>query len=252
MVLRLGGSEVLDRGDHLVVRTPANPSFYWGNFLLVARPLGTGETARWLDRFTKEFPEATHRAIGIDTVNGDAGDVDDVAAAGLDQEINTVLVADSLPEPPTPETEIREVRSGDDWHAVNTVRCAVYGVPGSPAEADFQRRKLLQSRAVTETGRGAWYGAFVAGRMVASLGIVADGTGLARYQSVETHPDFQRRGIGRRLLYDASKYAIDHLGATCLVIVADPDGNAIRLYRSAGFADAERQVQLLNPSSGGT
>jgi hypothetical protein len=28
--------EIIDRGDYLVIRTPKNPTFYWGNFLLFA------------------------------------------------------------------------------------------------------------------------------------------------------------------------------------------------------------------------
>jgi hypothetical protein len=28
--------EVVDRGNHLLVRTPGNPTFWWGNFLLFA------------------------------------------------------------------------------------------------------------------------------------------------------------------------------------------------------------------------
>ena len=39
-LLLAAGSEVDDRGDHLVVRTPANPGFYWGNFLLLDVPAG--------------------------------------------------------------------------------------------------------------------------------------------------------------------------------------------------------------------
>ncbi len=26
--------EVVDRGDYTVIRTPSNPTFHWGNFLL--------------------------------------------------------------------------------------------------------------------------------------------------------------------------------------------------------------------------
>ena len=40
-------------------------------------------------------------------------------------------------------------------------------------------------------------------------------------------------------------YALAQLGAETLVIVADPDDEAIRIYRAAGFADQERQVQLM-------
>jgi hypothetical protein len=35
----LEGAEVTDRGDYTVVRSPDNPTFWWGNFLL--------STSRW-------------------------------------------------------------------------------------------------------------------------------------------------------------------------------------------------------------
>ena len=37
-LLERGGTEVTDRGTHLVVRTPGNPTFYWGNFMLLSEP----------------------------------------------------------------------------------------------------------------------------------------------------------------------------------------------------------------------
>ena len=33
---RAGGTEVVEQGDCIVVRTPGNPGWYWGNFLLLA------------------------------------------------------------------------------------------------------------------------------------------------------------------------------------------------------------------------
>ena len=38
---------ILDRGDYLVICTPANPAFYWGNFLLFAAPPCQGDLVRW-------------------------------------------------------------------------------------------------------------------------------------------------------------------------------------------------------------
>ena len=38
----LEGAEVIDRGDHLVVRSLGNPGFWWGNFLLLGAPPGPG------------------------------------------------------------------------------------------------------------------------------------------------------------------------------------------------------------------
>ena len=65
-LLRAGGSTVEDRGDHLVVRSPHNPTFWWGNFVLLDAPAPAGRVDHWLEIFAREFPDAAHVAIGID------------------------------------------------------------------------------------------------------------------------------------------------------------------------------------------
>jgi hypothetical protein len=68
VALRVGeGAEVADRGDYLVVRTPDNPDYWWGNFLLLAAWPEPGTGDRWLARFAAEFPLAQHIALGVDT-----------------------------------------------------------------------------------------------------------------------------------------------------------------------------------------
>src|SRR4051794_35110021 len=91
MLRRLAGASVDDRGDHLVVRTPANPTFYWGNFVLLGSPPAPGQAAAWLDVFAAEFPAAAHVAIGIDGTDGETGDVAALQDAGLDLEVDHVL-----------------------------------------------------------------------------------------------------------------------------------------------------------------
>ena len=51
-LLRLAGSSIEDRGDHLVVRTSANPTFWWGNFLLLEGTPRADEVAGWVQRST--------------------------------------------------------------------------------------------------------------------------------------------------------------------------------------------------------
>jgi len=244
MVRRLSGSTITDEGDHLVVRTPDNPTFYWGNFLLLAQPLRRGDTARWLDVFASTFPEAKHVAIGVDGTSGAAGDTTDLVDAGLEIEVNTVLKATVLRGGGA--VECRRLTTDDDWQQVGDVRVAAHsGDPQDPAEYEtFVRRSVDQSRAMSKEGHAAWFGAFVGGEVRASLGIVSDGSGLARYQMVETHPDFRRRGLARSLLVEAARFARKEMHADTLVIVADPDYVAIDLYRRLGFRDAERQVQF--------
>ena len=45
------------------------------------------------------------------------------------------------------------------------------------------------------------------------------------------------------LVHRVSRYGFDELGARTLVMVADPEYLAIRIYRCVGFADTERQLQ---------
>ena len=88
-----------------------------------------------------------------------------------------------------------------------------------------------------------WWGAFVDDVLASSLGVFVASTGLARYQDVQTHPAYRRRGLCSALLHAAGRHALAELGARRLVIVADPDDEAVRIYRRAGFRDGETQLQ---------
>ena len=242
MLRRLAGATVSDRGDHIVVRTPANPGFYWGNFLLIDPPQGA--SGRWLDEFAQEFPDVDHVAIGVDGVDGDTGDVSELTDAGLDLETSVVLTAASLTSPSrAPACEVRPLATDADWEQMVTVRLEV-DEDTSHRHREFVERKAVEARRLMHQGHGIYFGAFVDGVVRASLGIVTDGNGLARYQAVETSPGHRRQGLASAMIVAAADAAITQLGAKKLVIVADPDYVAIDLYRALGFNDNERQVQL--------
>jgi hypothetical protein len=69
-LLRLGGSHLEDRGNHFVVRSLHNPSYWWRNFLLVSHVLVADRSVSWLDRHAAAFPEASHMALGFDAIQG--------------------------------------------------------------------------------------------------------------------------------------------------------------------------------------
>jgi len=245
MLLGLQGSVIEQEAGYQVIRTPANPTFYWGNFLLLSGPPAAGTVASWVSTFAREFPEAGHIAIGVDGTRGDAGDRSELAAAGLELDCSTVLTTGAVKAPPRPnQTAQFRVLDGDaDWWAALKLQEAVYG--GDPEGwQGFAGRRLLARRKMQEQGFGAWFGAFQAGRMVSGLGIFGDGSGIARFQDVDTHPEHRNQGLAGTLVYQAGQYARKELGARTLVIVAEPGGPAIRIYRSVGFDDAETQVQL--------
>lgn len=247
-VRRLAGSEIVDHDDHLVVRTLANPEFYWGNFILVGSPLVPGDAERWLAVFSSEFPEARHMAIGVDGSDDEVGDVAGFLAAGMAVDISTVLTASSLRHPTSPVPGCRRpLLSDEDWGQVKDLRLALALDEGhdSAQYRQFLEGRVDAARHIAEAGHGVYFGAFVENRMVSSLGVVLDGSGLARFQNVETHPAHRRRGLASALVSADGLHALGALGARLLVIVAEPDGPAIGIYRTLGFVDVEHQVGLV-------
>jgi ribosomal protein S18 acetylase RimI-like enzyme len=242
MIRELEGSQIADRGDHLVIRTPGNPDYWWGNFLLLAGPPAAGETADWMAMFAAEFPDARHVTLGIDVT--EAGVVDDTEflGEGFRMERLSVLTARKVSEPSRPNmnADYRPLAGDEDWRQAAELRAAVSaGSPG--ADPSFLTARIGAERALTEAGHGWWYGAFLEGKLVAQLGLITDGSGVARYQNVESHPDARRQGLAATLVWQAGLEGIE-AGADTLVMVADPDDAAIRVYRSVGFADAETQI----------
>jgi ribosomal protein S18 acetylase RimI-like enzyme len=245
-LLERAGSVVEDRGDHLVVRTPDNPTYWWGNFLLLAGVPAPAETGRWLERFGATFPDARHVALGVDGTGGRVADLPGFTDAGLHVEAQTVMTATGVHPPPRPQrgATYRTLSSDDDWaqHVRLHVACTDDG-RGSEDERAFVTRQAAAHRALTEAGHGAWFGAFLDGRLVAQMGLFAAGRGLARFRSVETHPGVRGRGLAGTLVHHVSRYGFTALGARTLVMVADPGYSAIRVYRSVGFTDGESQLQ---------
>ena len=244
MIRVLEGSQVEDRGDYLIIRTPRNPTYWWGNFLLLKAPK-PGQAKRWVAAFTAEFPAARHMAIGVDVTEISAVEIGEYVARNLRLERSSVLTAQELAEPQQPNRQAayRELSGDDDWRRSADLRAVVNaGEPGSDPE--FLHARVDAERALTEEGHGSWFGAFVDGDLVAQLGVITDGSGVARYQNVETHPAWRRRGLAGTLVWQAGRHALDTVGASTLVIVAEPLADAIRVYRTLGFADAETQVRF--------
>jgi len=245
----LEGAEVSDRGDYQVVRTASNPDFHWGNFLLLAAWPAPGTGDAWLDRFAAEFPGARHVALGVDVTDGPGEVPGEFGAAGLELERATVLTCADVQPPPGRNTEarIRPLESDDDWRQSAELNLRCYG-EGEPSE--YLERRVAARRRLTRAGHGAWFGAFGGGRLLAQLGVCDAGRGLARYQDVETDPAARRQGLAGTLVWRAGRHAAATLGASTLVIVADPAEAAIRVYRACGFADAQIQVSFARATAG--
>lgn len=169
MARRAEGSEISQRDGYVMVRTPANPGFYWGNFLLLAHPPAGGDLGGWLARFASEFPAAGHVAFGIDVRQRSAVDPGPFTTAGFTISEGNVMTAAELREPPHPDSgvHIRTLTSDADWLQSLQLRVACYGEPDN---GEFLARRTGQARALTERGHGAWFGAFSGSRLVCQAG----------------------------------------------------------------------------------
>ena len=142
------------------------------------------------------------------------------------------------------ELEIRPLTSDADFaaHVELHVRCRNEKYDEA-SYRPFYEASTKSYRRMIAAGLGRWFGAFLEGKLVADMGIFAEGD-LGRYQSVVTHPDFRRRSVCSTLLYETGRFALETLGAKTLVIVADDHYFAKNIYGSVGFTVQEKQGSL--------
>lgn len=244
-LLQAGGSEIVDHGDHLVVRSPHNPTHWWGNFLLLPQIPAADAVDGWLARFAAEFPDADHCTFGFDGIAGGVSDLSAFADHGFTVEAQTVMTATAVhpPRRRDPTAQYRALSGDDDWAQSVELRMRCNDTFDADYHRGYVTAKVATQRGLVESGLGGWFGAFVDGRLACQMGLFRTEPTLARFQSVETDPDFRRRGLAGALVHHVSRYGFDELGVQTLVMVADPHYIAIDLYRAVGFADTESQCQ---------
>jgi GNAT superfamily N-acetyltransferase len=238
---------VADRGDHLVIRTPSNETFYWGNFVIFDRAPKPEDADRWLETFHREVPNAKHIAIGWDAQ--EPGETHAFLEAGLSLESSIVMTAQAVHAPPkiNADAEYRTLETDADYAQAVELGEACNDEHEPVAHRVFLERKFANYKRMKDAGLGSWFGAFVDGTLACSMGIFADGSGsqrIARFQSVETHPEFRRQGLCSTLVYTVARYGLETLKASTLVMVADPEYHAARIYESVGFNANEKQFGL--------
>lgn len=238
--------EVRVREDCLVVRTPTNPGFWWGNFLLFDRAPRPGDAARWIARTEAELADMRHASrhlvFGVDAAQPFELPAD-FGEAGFTLEACHVL---SLRR-----AQLRRPRPAPDPEAFRIARLALPAQAALAVELHvamdagehqpvaeyrlFRERQMARYGAMERAGLGHWYGVFTRdGQLVADCGLFTDGT-LGRFQHVSTHPQWRRRGLCTALIHAVCREGFDAMHLDTLVIVADPDDVAIGLYESLGF-----------------
>jgi ribosomal protein S18 acetylase RimI-like enzyme len=247
----LGADALVTRHEGFVsVEALGSPGYWWGNLLVFPDAPADGDLERWTRAWTRVFGERfAHRTFAWERTDGEAGAIGQFEAAGYEAEHCVVLAVApegmATPRKPVDHVQVRplllpdETRAAIDLAVEAAREFSWFGETRAAFDDHLQEMFARRTRQVSEGG-GFWLGAFAdGGQLVASLGLLDVGGGLARYQHVDTHPEWRRQGICSRLVHEAAKLGAERLGTRELVIVADRDYHALGLYRGLGFTDVE-------------
>ncbi|MBC86829.1 MAG: GNAT family N-acetyltransferase [Bdellovibrionaceae bacterium] len=238
-----------DRGHYTLIKTPDNPGFHWGNYIIFDRAPQPGDLKNWKTLFDREFThysEPHHYVFTWDTGDNDSGEYQEFLDAGFEFDSAVVLSTDQLSAPPHPNEKIsvKKIKSDEDWEKVIHLQtlCADPKFLNLNFE-EFKRSQIDQYKRMSQAGKGHWFGAFIGDQLVGDLGVFFDGK-IGRYQNVGTHPDHRKQGICGTLVYQAGQIAFDEFSVDTLVMEADPDYHAARIYESVGFSKCEINYSL--------
>ncbi len=234
--------QVIDRGDYIVIKTPSNPNFYWGNFIIFSKEPKPGDFKLWKSIFDEEFDSYSginHYTFTWDT--DEKGVYDEFLKDGFEFDSGVVLTTERLvpPQYKNDLIKIRKIESEKSWKEVIElqVKCADPKFLNDHYR-EFKEAQFRNYKTMSDAGKGYWFGAYIDEVLVADLGIFFEGE-VARYQSVETDPKFRKQGICANLVYQVGQFAFEKLGVKTLVMEADPNYHAARIYESVGFQKTE-------------
>lgn len=236
-----GFCEVTEFQDRIVMRTPTEPE-YWSGNAIIMRDAPT-DPAVDLAQFGRDFPDAKHAKVIWDVPGMNAGGIRDaLSPSGIKVEQFDVLARDGVIGTVAPPKGIvfRALSSNADWDAVLALQIEIGIEDGYPIDAHsaFLKRRNITRRTQIASGLGAWFGAFDGDALVAQMGLFHDDS-IARYQWVSTRASHRRRGICTGLLVYCYRWMQTRAPDAQVVIIAEADSDAGRLYRKMGFAHVE-------------
>ena len=252
LVMR-GLSEVEDHADRIVVRTPSEPDYWFGNMVIFRTNEALPEAQ--IDRFRADFPTAGHVTLGWDAPNMVRGEEHDrLAAMGFDiSQTDVLTLKGPLNRASGPaKIAVRPIQTDPEWEQVIALQVEIRVEEGRSHDecTPFVRNRFSNRRRQIEEGWACWFGAFDGDFLVGDMGVFM-GDRLARYQDVETRASHRRQGICAELVTAAADWARRNDPGIVPVVQANSRGNAGRVYRRCGFAHTETLVSAVKGSASG-
>lgn len=132
-------------------------------------------------------------------------------------------------------------KPGEDFWRIHRASAALFEIEGEETRDQLQ---AMEREVLVPAGR-RWFVVRDDGRPVALAAlIVLDGTGFVDH--VVTFPDARRRGhaeaLTRRLVFESAA-----AGARTTALLADPEGDAVRIYERIGFERVAHLASWVSP-----
>ena len=241
---------VEEHENYFAIRTPTNPSFWFGNFILFKRAPAAGDFDEWME---------IHRDVFGDTLNHVTlawdeplqGFIDEFTAAdfrtsnGLALSMSAYGGGASI----NPNITVRPLSETSEWEAIIKQQIVIdredFSYPDDGGS--FRRTEMKSLRAMAEEGHGNWWGAFDGNELVGGMGLYFDETRtIGRFQYVTTRASHRRQRVCTTLLDRAVRHAFETVKVKQLVICtgAEDSNPAIPAYQQFGFREAVRSYAL--------
>lgn len=249
LIVHDGQTEIHMFADRFVQRTPKEPNYWFGNRVVFNDPpISAGDL---IAQFHADLSTAKHICLGWDIPNLDLQSVKNVfESTGLRVEQGDVLsLRQDLTRVEAPKgIFIRPLVSASDWQqseAIGRADLLKDNMPEAGLDTYLMNKSAARQEQIAK-GLGQWFGAFDGDTLAGDMGIF-NNEQLIRYQSVQTHETYRRRGICSALLCASLDWARSRAPNALPVIVANADTDAGRLYRRAGFELAETTIAAYRP-----
>ncbi|MBC7712398.1 MAG: GNAT family N-acetyltransferase [Rhizobacter sp.] len=247
MIFARNESEIIERESYIVVKTLSNPGFHWGNYLIFKKAPVEGDIVNWMNIFERKmshYKEFKHYVFAWDELSEPRSEEYLTHDFELQKSVSLQTSTLTYPKHYNSKIIVRTLESTEDWDAATELQVAAREERFSGEE--YREFKINQSESykkLIKENRGARFGAFLEGKIVADLGIYFEGD-LARYQSAVTDNQYRRQGICATLVYESGMYALKNWQIKTLVMEADPDYHAAKVYESVGFTPKEFSYSL--------
>lgn len=244
--------EIIDRGEYYLIRTPTNPTYYWGNYLLFKSEPTNGCFEDWMKVHREEFGESPdHIAIGWDDY--ERGEVAEFEENGFELSEDIVLALTEAPNEmrTNPDLVTRKFATDSDWQA--SIAAQIAECPSEIPVEDYRvfiNDQMTNHRLKQDRGYGFYWGAFLNDELVGDMGIFFDRENkIARFQSVATVAAHRRKRVCATLLDKVIRTTFAEEQIDSFVIAAEHGSIAERIYRSFGFQEHGLQWRLFKKPS---